>query len=83
MLKRPSSSETEEDLLALQEQFLTSKKQPSAEVRRPQTGTFFSSVDQKSKRDVVTLKGKETLLVNFTVYINKIQVHNTRQLQLI
>jgi len=51
MIKRPSNLENEEDLLKLQNEYLSSKQKPSASVKRVQ------------KKDVVKLTG--TLVGSF------------------
>lgn len=45
MIKRPSNLESEEDLLKLQDEYLSSKQKPSASVKRIQ------------KKDIVKLTG--------------------------
>ncbi len=61
MLKRPSTSETEDDLLKFQKQFLESKAAPSVQVirktekRKPDDASATSQ--EPTEKDVVSMEG--------------------------
>nr|XP_054759033.1 RNA polymerase II-associated protein 1-like [Lytechinus pictus] len=73
MSHRPSAGETEEDLLRLQDQFVKEKTKPSVTIKKADkrkapgsgsnTGSSASTVGSTVKKDVVTLPGLPTNLL--------------------
>lgn len=65
MLRRPQPTDSEEDLLREQQQFLTSGAPAAATVvrrpdkRRGEEGGEVKGKDEAQDRDVVTIEGKE------------------------
>lgn len=60
-IKRPKATDTEEDLLALQERFFSHGEKPSVLLKKPKVQDVCDPPDQSMGRDVVRLniKGRE------------------------
>ncbi len=58
-IKRPKATDTEDDLLAFQENFLSHKEKPSVVLKKVKVQDSHVSTVQHTRRDVVTLSTKD------------------------